>query len=307
MIEHARAVIQHVSFLKGKAIVVSELGGGMTNRIYKIDDDKQSYVLRVFGQGTDMLGIDRDRELACSKAIAKAGLGAEVIAYLPELDSKPFEAFCGALLVRFLPGKLLSEEQVHNPEMLHRIGQTLKACHAIPIDDKVAEFNVFATIRDYLDKARERKVKLSAAWDETLALLSRIEAELGHSEPACLCHNDLLAGNFVDDGRVLRIIDWEYGGRGNRWFDLGNFAANLQLTPAQEIAFLEAYFGSTSPHDLRRLQLMRVVSDLRESSWGFLQEAIAKVSPPQKHGSFFKYGEAHLERALGAAKVLGLL
>jgi thiamine kinase-like enzyme len=302
MIAGVHAILQHVPFLKGKALVITELGGGMTNRIYKIDDVNESFVLRVFGQGTELLGIDRDRELACSKAIADAGLGAEVMSYLPELNPKPFEEFCGALLLRFLPGKLLSEEQVQNVEMLRRIGVALRACHAIPVDDKVAEFNVFHTIRDYLDKARARKVQLPAAWDEALAMLSRIEAELGRDEPACLCHNDLLVGNFVDDGQTLRLIDWEYGGRGNRWFDLGNFAANLQLTPEQEVAFLQAYFGAATPADIRRLKLMRVASDLREASWGFLQEAVAKVEPPQKYGSFFKYGAAHLERALAAAK-----
>src|SRR5262249_31416787 len=147
----------------------------------------------------------------------------------------------GALLVRFLPGKLLEPPQVQNPEMLRRIGTTLKQCHAAPIEAHVAEFSVFRAIRDYLDKARERNVDLPAEWNDALVQLQRIESQFG-AEPLCLCHNDLLSGNFVDDGQTLKLIDWEYGGRGNRYFDLGNFAVNLQLTEEQERTLLQAYF-----------------------------------------------------------------
>jgi len=306
MLDNVRAILQHVPFLKGKSLVISEIVGGMTNTIFKADDGNESYILRVFGQGTEILGIDRERELACTQAAAAAGLGAEVMAYLPELHPQPFAEFCGALLVRFLPGKLLNEVEVQDPNMLRRIGVTLKRCHAIAIDNNIAEFNVFGTIRDYLDKARARNVQLPAAWANALVMLVSIENEVGRDEPACLCHNDLLAANFVDDGERLSLIDWEYGGRGKRFFDVGNFAANLQLTPEQETAFLHAYFGAASPTDIHRLQLMRVASDLRESSWGFLQEAIARVPPPQPFGSFFNYGMAHLNRAFAAAKSAGL-
>ena len=37
------------------------------------------------------------------------------------------------------------------------------------------------------------------------------------------CHNDLLNANFIDDGARIRIVDWEYAGMGDRWFDLGNY------------------------------------------------------------------------------------
>jgi thiamine kinase-like enzyme len=293
MIENARAILQHVPVLKGKALIITELGGGLTNKIFKVDDVNESYVLRVFGQGTDLLGINREREVACSKAAAAIGLGAEVLAYLPELNPPPFEGFCGALLVRFLPGKLLEPAQVQDPKVLQRIGRVLKQIHAAPIDATVAEFCVFRTIRDYLDKARERNVPLPAELADALAALSRIEAELGRALPLCLCHNDLLAGNFVDDGQTLRVIDWEYGGLGNRYFDLGNFATNLQLSDEQERTLLQAYFGEVRPEDVRRLKLMRIASDLREASWGYLQAAISKLHSPQY---YLDYGKRHLDK-----------
>ncbi len=303
VLDDARTILHHVPALKGKSLVISPLGGGMTNKIYKVDDVNESYVLRVFGQGTELLGINREREVACSKAVAAVDLGAEVVAFLPELSPPPFEGFCGALLVRFLPGKLLETNQVQNPDILRRIAETLKQCHAAPVDETIATFSVFHTIRDYLDKARERDVALPAELGDALVYLHRIEKALDSNEPLCLCHNDLLAGNFVDDGQTLRIIDWEYGGRGNRFFDLGNFAASLQLTDEQEKAFLQAYFGEIRPEQLQRLKLMRLVSDLREASWGYLQAALSKLHTPQY---YLDYGRRHLDRFLAAAPAAGL-
>ena len=45
------------------------------------------------------------------------------------------------------------------------------------------------------------------------------------------CHNDLLNANFIDDGARIRIVDWEYAGMGDPFFDLGNFSINHELTP----------------------------------------------------------------------------
>jgi thiamine kinase-like enzyme len=314
MIDDARVILEHVPALNSKAAIITQLGGGMTNRIYKIDipsplpaagegsrGGSDSYVLRVYGQGTELLGISREREVACSRAVAAVDLGADVVAYLPELSPKPFEAFCGALLVRFVPGNLLEEDQVQNPEMLRRIAETLKECHAVPIDEKVGTFCVFRSIRENLDRARERKAALPADVGDALAHLQLIEAELASTEPLCLCHNDLLAGNFVDDGTTLRIIDWEFGGRGNRFFDLGNVAAGLQMTDAQERAFLHTYSGEMRLADLRRMKRMRIASDFREASWGYLQAAISKLHSPQY---YLDYGRRHLDRCLAAAQTM---
>ena len=50
-----------------------------------------------------------------------------------------------------------------------------------------------------------------------------IETRRGDA-PLRPCHNDLLAANFIQDGDRLWIVDWEYAGMGDPFFDLGNFA-----------------------------------------------------------------------------------
>ena len=154
-------------------------------------------------------------------------------------------------------------------------------------------------MRTYVALAGDKNVSLPAELGDALVLFHQIEKELKTDEPACLCHNDLLAGNFIDDGRTMHLIDWEYGGRGDRFFDLGNFAVNLQLSEEEEKTFLAGYFGEARAEHLRRLKLMRLASDLRESSWGFLQSALSTLHPAQY---YLDYGNKHLRRFLAEAK-----
>ena len=60
------------------------------------------------------------------------------------------------------------------------------------------------------------------------------------------CHNDLLNANFLDDGERLCIVDWEYAGMGDRFFDLANFSINHELDADASAVLLEAYFGDAA-------------------------------------------------------------
>lgn len=104
-----------------------------------------------------------------------------------------------------------------------------------------------------------------------------------------------MPANFLDDGGSIWLIDWEYGGLGDRFFDLGNLAVNHQLDEAGERALLEAYFGEMRDEHLRRLRRMRLVSDMREAIWGFLQAAVSTLHSP---GYYLDYGRKHLRRFL---------
>ena len=57
------------------------------------------------------------------------------------------------------------------------------------------------------------------------------------------CHNDLLNANFIAAGSAIWLVDWEYAGMGDRFFDLANFSINHELDDAQNEQLLEAYFG----------------------------------------------------------------
>lgn len=269
-------------FLGGGDVSITPLSGGITNHNYRVDVGEQRYVLRIGGEGTDLLGIDRTVEYACSYAAMEAGIGAEVLAFLPEHD---------ALLTRFAPGHVLRPQDLRDRSVLERVVRSVRRFHDVP--SVPGSFSPFVVVREYHALARRHDVPFPPEMDRALALLQNIEATLRTDEPLRPCHNDLLPTNLLDDGETVRIIDWEYAGMGDRFFDLGNLAVNNELDARGEEALLEAYFGPVVPDHLRRLRLMRLASDMRESLWGYLQSGISTLD-----FDFVTYGKEHLERFL---------
>jgi thiamine kinase-like enzyme len=266
---------------------VAPLSGGITNRNYRVDTERGPFVVRVAGASSDDLGIDRAREHACSRAAEAAGVGAEVIAYVPEQS---------AIVTRFVEGRVLSPEDLADPAALRRVVIAVRRVHDGP--SVPGRFSPFETVRDYHAKALARGVPMPEDLARALDRLGRIERSLddGSSGSTCPCHNDLLPANFIDDGERVCIIDWEYGAMGDRFFDLGNLAVNNHLDEAGERAVLAIYFGEARALDHKRLRLMRLASDMRESLWGFLQAGASTLD-----FDFQGYARAHLDRFLRAS------
>ena len=105
------------------------------------------------------------------------------------------------------------------------------------------------------------------------------------------CHNDLLAANVIDDGARLRIVDWEYAGMGDPFFDLANFSVNVELDEGGRAALLAAYFGEARESDLATVELMRFMSDFREAMWGVVQSVVSELD-----FDFDAYARRHFAR-----------
>ena len=275
--------------LAGRALVLTTLSGGITNRnfLVTIPGDRQRYVIRLAGNDTHLLGISREVEHAATVAAAGVGVGPEVTAFIrPE----------GYLVTRFIEGSPVSDEAVHRAETLERVASSLRRIHdGPPIPGLFVPLRI---VEAYRALAAARGVQIPAEYEAAAAVGRRIEM-------ACLaapleprpCHNDLLNANFIDDGARIRIVDWEYAGMGDPFFDLGNFSINHELTADQDAYLLAAYDGGTSrPARLARLTLMRVVSDFREAMWGVLQQGISTLDV-----DFVAYAGEHFDRLLANA------
>jgi thiamine kinase-like enzyme len=241
--------------------------------------------LRIAGENTAQLGIDRQREYACAAAAAAIGVGPQIVAHLPQY---------GAMLSRFLDGRVLSVTDAARGEVLARIVSALARLHAGPAIP--GTFCVFQMVEEYRRLAVERGVPLPAALPTALAELQSLRQRSPSAGEIFPCHNDLLPGNLIDDGTNVRIIDWEYAGMGDRYFDLGNFAENHELTSDAEEELLELYFGTPRREDLARLRVMRRASSLREAMWGFAQAGISRLE-----FDFLGYAMMNFDRFLAHA------
>jgi thiamine kinase-like enzyme len=241
------------------------LGGGITNHNLRVEVAGEVFVLRVTGKDTGLLGIDREVELAATTAAAALGIGPEVVAFVePE----------GWLVTRFVDGEVPDVERMREPETLARVAAALRAFHDAPA--LPGRFDSFRVVESYRELAEERRRELPPAFAWAQAVATDIEARRDADAPVP-CHNDLLNANFIDDGERLRIVDWEYAGMGDRFFDLANFSINHELDADARRELLRAYAGEARPEDERALELMRFMSDFREAMWGVVQSAVSDL------------------------------
>jgi thiamine kinase-like enzyme len=264
----------------GRTTQVEVLGGGITNHNLKVTlDDGSAYVLRIAGQDTDRLGIDRRVEHDASLAASAVGVGPEVVDFVqPE----------GYLVTRFIEGTVVPLEQMHQAETIRRVATSLRAVHNGP--PLARRFDPFQIVEDYRTTAFSKSVSVPEAYVRARQIALTIAAARG-PVPERPCHNDLLNANFIDDGTLIRIVDWEYAGNGDIFFDLANFSVNNQLDEDERRLLLDAYFGSVQPADLRALELMRFMSDFREAMWGVVQTAISALD-----FDFPNYADEHFAR-----------
>jgi len=275
-VDAARAAVARL--WPGRPAALEELGGGITNRNFRVEVDGGVFVLRMGGAKTELLGIDRAVENAAGRRAFEVGVGPEVIAFVPEE---------GWLVARFIEGSPISLDEMRQPETLSRVAAALRMFHeASPIPGR---FDPWAVVEEYRATAEANHVAAPARFASAREMAARIQAARGEQQ-LVPCHNDLLNANFLDDGSV-RIVDWEYAGMGDRFFDLANFSVNHEFEVEDDRRLLRAYFGVERESDLASLRLMRFMSDFREAMWGVLQSGISELD-----FDFKGYAAKHFDR-----------
>jgi len=239
------------------------LTGGITNKNFVVEDNGEKFVVRV-GDDIPQHQVMRFNERAASEAAHAATLSPEVV-----------HTETGILVLRFVEGKTLAAEDVRAPGMLERILPLIRRCHIeMPkhLRGPALMFWVFHVLRDYGHTLREGGSRHLPRLDDLNTTAAELEAAVGPVE-IVFGHNDLLAANFIDDGKRIWLIDWDYAGFNSPLFDLANLATNNELTPEQEDWLLATYFGRPSDADLyRRYGAMKCASLLRETMWSMVSE-----------------------------------
>jgi thiamine kinase-like enzyme len=263
-----------------KDLKVSPLGGGITNRNYRVDAGGRSFALRIPGENTEMLGIDRENEHAANLIAGELGLAPQVVYFIrPE----------GYLVTRFIDGRPFPPQEVRWPENIRRVAETLRRIHDLPAVP--GAFSAFQVVKDYSDIARRYKVEFPENFEWLIGRMDEAEAALkDHTPGSRPCHNDLLNGNFLIADELV-VLDWEYAGMGDIFFDLANFSNNHELSEQQDEWLLECYFGGATPRDLAHLHIMQIMSDFREAMWGLVQLGISDLD-----FDFRGYAGKHFQR-----------
>jgi len=259
---------------------VEELSGGLTNRNLKVTNADGTCIVRLRIEAHDLLGIDREHEYANTVAAATAGVGAPVLHYRPG----------EGLTVGFLPGRTLSDADLHDPAVLGRVAEACRRLHAGP--RFANDFDIFAVQARYRRVVAEHGFRLPPRYDAFLPAVNAVREALG-PRVTVPCHNDLLAENMLDDGTRVRLVDYEYSGNNDACFELGNIWSEASLPPELLDVLVEAYFGRPRPVQVARARLFGLVAKYGWTLWAAIQHGGSPMD-----FDFWSWGMEKYDRAV---------
>jgi len=277
------AVIAAVPEWRGHEPTITPIEAGRTNRNYRVEVGSATFFLRLSHEDTALLGIDRVAEYEAALAAAASGVGPEVVAHLPEH---------GCLVTAWVAGEPLAEGDMEQESVLADVARVVSTIHAGPA--LPATFDAFRIVEAYRRVSADRGVPIPEAYEPAHAHAERIEAAFARAPvPARPCHNDLLSDNFLKGTDGFWLVDYEYSGMGDPFFDLGNLSINNGLSEASQETLLRLTFGEPTEAHRARLQLMRIMSDYREAMWGVIQQGLSTLDI-----DYVAYADRHFERLL---------
>ena len=258
--------------------------GGLTNLVHLVDTGTDRVIVRIPGDGTEEY-IDRKVELTNAVAAWKAGVSAEVLWGDPATGVMISRAIDN--IVTMTPA--LFSERTGSPE---RAGKALSKLHTSG-EKFEFRFELFSMIEDYLKVLSTKDVTLPDGYHDIVKAADPVKAALqANPAPLAPCHCDPLCENFLDDGDVMWIVDWEYSGMNDPLWDLGDLSVEAGMTEAEEAELLHGYFGrKPTPQEKGRVVIYKAMCDLLWTLWGLIQ--FADGNPAE---DFWAYATERFER-----------
>lgn len=258
------SLLDQVPCLQGRK-AVTELSGGLTNRNLLIEGKEKKYVARISSNSSSLLSIDRECEYRNSLLAAEIGIAPEVHDFLPGQ---------GLLVIGYLVGRTFSAKDVS--QNLPRVAESCRILHsAKPF---VRDFNMFNIQKSYLKIVEDRGFRVPGNYMKYAGHISQMyEAMKVLDEGTVPCNNDLLPGNFIDDGEKIWIIDYEYSGNNDACFELGNIWAESFLELADLEELVDAYYGTHRPEKVARAWLQALLGKYGWTLWASIQSSVSDL------------------------------
>lgn len=257
----ARAALETIPALAGYGGALERMGG-LTNTVFRAGD----HVLRLPGKGTEEY-IDRRNEAVAAAEAARAGVSPKVVHVDPGT---------GILVTRFIEGATTMTPDLFRtrPGAPGRAGEAFARLHrsgaVFPF-----RFELFGMIDSYLSLLATKEVALPEGYHDVVAEADAVRSALARNPVAPVAsHCDPLCENFLDTGKRMWIVDWEYSGMNDPMWDLGDLSVEAEMGPEQEEEMLTAYFGGEAPDfDRARMVIYKAMCDLLWTLWGLIQVA----------------------------------
>lgn len=240
-----RALAAQVMAVPVQAILsVERIEHGLTNENWIARARQRAVVVRLNSRNAEQLGVDRRSEERVLQIAAHAGVGPRVLKCDLEAD---------VLITELLPGTPWSVEYTRSSAGIARLAALMRDVHAISIVDGIKHVDALEVVEHYwstLDRSGQMPLAGSAEQRATARIVgAQLRAEL---RPR-LCHNDVHHLNLVDNGHV-RLLDWEYAGIGDPFFDLAGICCYHDYEAEQREQLLQHYLGRADAKASTRLE-----------------------------------------------------
>jgi thiamine kinase len=244
-----QTLILELPVLRG-AEVIEYLAGGPASECWLVKNSGRKMVVRIDQPQARKLGLDREAERDILRAISSESIGPQVILANPG---------DGLLITSYIDGAAWDQADIHDPRKLQELATVLRRLHALPSVGR--KFNPAGAASTY---AEETGTKMAFDLANQVTLLADDLFSGGHQ--GVLCHNDLVHRNIIGCDPV-RLIDWEYAGVGDPFFDLATVVRHHDLPPVLADHFLQTYCGTVDSGSRQRFDAFCHLYDLLASLW----------------------------------------
>ena len=230
----------------GAVLSVERIKHGLTNESWLVRTRNDALVVRMSNTSESSLQIHRASETLILPAVARAGIGPEVLLCDPSRH---------LLVTRYLGPTWTAADSVRSDNIL-RIAALLRRLHALAPPPGVHTVDFKAAVERYLVTLDEHDRRSAAGGAALWAKACDVAEMLQEDSRRCLFHNDVHAMNIVNAGESgLRLIDWEYAGLGQPLFDLASLCMYHRYDGEQRVQLLTAYDPASDRMSVRRLEL----------------------------------------------------
>jgi thiamine kinase len=247
---------------RGTLAAPERIKNGLTNESWLVRCAQDAVVVRLSNRETNALQINRNSEAHVLRTVADAGIGVPILLCAPDRH---------VLVTRYVPGRGWTSREVRTLANLQRIADVLKKLHALPVPQGVQELDLMESVRGYWNTLLERGLAKSAGTPKVRERARENIASLAEDAKSCLCHNDVHHLNIIDAGR-LWLVDWEYAGVGDAYFDLASVCCYHALSDDLRRSLLRSYWGYYSTESFDRLQRMCWVFKYIRDLWFAVRE-----------------------------------
>jgi len=275
-------VVETIPDWRGRQVAFHPVAGGYTNANYRVEVGGQQFFVRIPGPRTDLLAVDREKEYHNTLAAAKMGVAPKVLYYLQEHE---------VMVMEFIQGEPMSIPKLQAVGMPTRVAQSIKLLHTG--SRFMNDFNIFRLMDHYLQVVADNNVKVPDGFMDWLPVVTQIEEALNQRPMDSVpCHNDLIPENFIDDGELLRFVDFEYSGNNDPCFELGNAAQSLEYNQEKTIELCTSYFEELRRSWFARIQLYSLTSHLVWTIWSAIQNEFSDVDYDFWWNAYYHWGPA---------------